>query len=114
LSLEKRRVNITFLSEDSVIITNALWQKTFILKESTVIDLKTLKKIKVENIGELSVKGKVDSPFFVCFTAAKKEYSGMVVLKPGKDKIELLQNQNDIVCMKNNNKDYSATVYVND
>ncbi len=114
MALEKRKVNITFLSVDSVVITNYLWQKTFILKESTVIDLKTLKKIKVENIGELSAKSKVDSPFFVCFTGTKKEYSGMVVLKPGKDKIEILQEQQDIVCLKNNNKDFSATVYVND
>lgn len=96
-------------------ITNILWQKTFILKESTVIDLKTLKKIKVENIGELSAKAKVDSPFFVCFTSTnKKDYSAMVILKPGKDKIEILQTQEDIASLKNNNKDYSATVYVND
>lgn len=114
MSLEKRKANITFLSVDSVMITNMLWQKTFILKESTVVDLKTLKIIKVENIGELSAKSKVDSPFFVCFTGTKKEYFGLVVYRPGKDKIEILQEQKDIASLKNNNKDYSATVYVND
>jgi hypothetical protein len=97
-------------------ITTALWQKTFVLKQSTVVDLHTLKKLECGNISELSQKAKVDSPFYICFmpTSKKSEYYGMVVIKPGKDKIEVLQTEDDIVSMKNNNITFSVSVYVND
>lgn len=113
-SLEKRKTNITFLSSDSVIITNALWQKTFILKESIVVDLHTLRKIKAENISELSQKAKVDSPFFICFMPDKKDFYGLVVIRPGKDKIKVLQEEEDIISLKNNNKTFSVSVYIKD
>lgn len=116
MSLEKRKANVTFLSSDSVMITTALWQKTFILKKTTVVDLYTLKQIKCENIGDLQEKKKVESPFYICFlpTTKKTEFYGMVVLKPGKDKIEILQQEDDIVSMKNNNKTFSVSIYVSD
>lgn len=97
-------------------LTTALWQKTYVLKETLVVDLFTLKKIQVDNIADLSVKKNIDSPFYICFmpNTTKKEYYGMVVLKPNKDKIQILQEDKDIVSMKNNNKTFSVSIYVDD
>ncbi len=99
------------MSSDSVILTNALWQKTFVLTGPTVIDLHNLKKIKVENPQELSQKAKVDSPFYAYFSAEKKDFVATVIIRPGKDKIELLT---DKASMKDNDKTYSVVVFVKD
>lgn len=114
MAIEKRRANITFLAPDAVTITNAFYQKTFILKKECVIDMFSLKKIEVENLYELSQKAGVNSPFFICFTynEEEKHFSGMVVLKPGKDKLDIMQDLKDLVSVKNNNKTYSASVWV--
>lgn len=109
MGLEKRKVNVTFLSYDSVIITNFLYQKTFTLDKSFVVDLHSLKKIQVDNIEEFSQKLNVESPFFICLLINKKESHGQVFFRPNEDKIEIHETK---VSIKNNNINYSATVYI--
>lgn len=111
MGLEVRKTNVNFLSYDSVVITNFLYQKTFTLKEPIAVDLYTLKKIKLENIGELSDKSRIDSPFFIYFTQSKKEFYGTVFFRPSSNKVE---EHGDIVNIKFNNIDYKVTVYIKD
>lgn len=109
MSLEKRKANITFLSSDSVIITTSLWQKTFILKENTAVDLFKLKKISIKDEDTWSGAGN-DCPFYAYFKSTnKKEYTGTIVIRPGKDKIQVLSQE---VSIGSNNITYSVSVFV--
>lgn len=113
MGLEKRKANITFTSPNSVIITNPYYQKSFQLKSNyTIIDLISLKSLELNRFSILEPSEYTFS-FCVCFYhlpyGSNNAYVGKVSFLKDKENREF---ESEIVDYKENNKNYSATVFV--
>lgn len=111
--LEKRKSNVNFLGPETVKITNIYYTKTLYLKGDCVVDLYSLKKLDGPP-GNLHKKGPF--PFYVYFYFDKDQncYLGLVVYQKSKERIEMFYDNGQVVHYKNNDKTYSANVWVDD
>lgn len=112
MAIESRKCNITFLGPDTVKLTNMFFTKTYYLTQNCTIDLHSLKKLSdTEDMPK-------DAPFplFVYFYYSRQDkcYFGVVGMKESKDKVKIFYDANEMVNYKNNNKNYSANVWVDE
>lgn len=110
--IERKRVNVEFISRNDVVLTTPYFQKKFHLEDNvTVVDILSLKQMKDIDIEDIMTEP--PSSMFITFfyDDVEDSYIGEVLACIQKDELTGIGIAN---CREANNKNFEVSVWIND